>query len=214
MFGKNDRLVYLPQIAQSQDLMSTVQDMNPDYGVELLALYQDGTHDQMSSDQMLQVYNRLRSISSMAGIRYFSTTRKKMRTLLEESYVVTAPRGGERIPDPIVSQIPARSTIAVVQRDTTFGKNTYSIEYTTHPGQIMTATTNVTTMRYLALPFIRPGGFSIHIVCFPRQDRILFYGLISVRTTFFLNIPSVRKSFYNRIKAMYTWFASAMAEQH
>ncbi|RLW68387.1 MAG: hypothetical protein B6D68_03760, partial [spirochete symbiont of Stewartia floridana] len=55
----------------------------------------------LDEDRNIKLYNMLRSVSTLTGLHYYSASRKKMRLLFEESWVI--PNGSspkEILPDP------------------------------------------------------------------------------------------------------------------
>lgn len=197
----------IPQIAERADMVARVQQIGLTTGVELLRLY-EGTEDFSTPEAHLRIYNILRSISSMAGMEYYSASRKKMRTLFAQSYVVDDPGSQTRAADPVAQSIPAESSLVIFQEDLTFGENLYRSQFRYGGGYFVVQTRNLTVMRYLLMPMVQPGNsFSILIVV-PDGNRILFYGATGAHTLRFFGLErSKEDSSYNRLQALYGWFA-------
>jgi hypothetical protein len=72
---------------------------------------------------------------------------------------------------------------------------------------------NLTSMRYLFFRMAKPGDCLTLMLLIPVGDRILFYGVVGAHTGRLLGLErSKEDSFYNRLKAMYGWFAKSMEE--
>jgi hypothetical protein len=202
----------VPALPQRSELVATVQQAGLTTGVELLRLY-EGKQDFSTPEAHLGIYNILRSISTMKGIQYYSVTRKKMRTLFAESYVVDNPQAQVPEADPVAESIPAESTLFVFQEDLTFGKILYQSRFRYEDGSFSVQTRNLTTMRYLLLPVVQPGRSLSILVVVPEGNRILFYGATGAHTLQFFGLERSREdSSYNRLQALYGWFTRRLEE--
>ena len=164
------------------------------------------------NEQMLAIYNTLRSISSLKGIEYYSASRKRMRTLFKDAYVIAGPDTGDPLPDPLEDTIPEENSIYIFQQDLTFGKNVSQAVYRYSGRDISLSLTNLSVMRYALLPFVREQKMQTHLLILPAENWIFFYGFIGVETISFLGIEKKKSdSFYNRLKALYTWFSENLS---
>jgi hypothetical protein len=180
-------------------------------GTEVLSVYTDRSVDFDSPGSRLQIYNILRSMSTMKGIQYYSASRERMRTLFAESYVVDGPAAENRLPDPVVQEIPAYSRLYAYQEDLTFGENIYSTEFHYSGDYFLLDTTNLTTMHYYFFPMVRPENSITLILLIPAGEQLLFYGATGAHTLRLLGLARSREdSFYNRLKAIYGWFSERM----
>lgn len=148
----------------------------------------------------------LRSISKLQGLEYYSTSRKKMRILYEESYVVDNEKSQKKIVDPITGNADRLSLIAI-QKDLTFGKNVYNYLYRQDKNTVAFYSKNTSTINYSFLKVIDPGKLHVSLVVHDLGDYLLIYGL--TRATF-IAIPGLEEkltaSFSTRIDALYNWF--------
>jgi hypothetical protein len=163
----------------------------------------------------LELYNILRSVSTMEGIKYYSASREKMRTFYHESYAVAGPDGDERIPDPLVSRIPREDRIHVYQKDSSFGKNIQQLDYTYAAGNVLIRMENLTTMFYNGfIPLVADGNLLTYLVVEPREEAIVFYGHLAVKVGALFGMEDrARNSFHNRIKALYDWFTQRVEQE-
>jgi hypothetical protein len=202
----------VPAIAERAEVIAAVRQTGLTTGVELLRLY-EGETDFSTPEAHLRIYNILRSISSMKGLEYYSASRKKMRTLFGQSYVVDGPQSRIPRPDPVAESIPADSTLYVVQEDLTFGENLYTSRVRYGGSYFLVENRNLTTLRYLLMPMVQPGDSLSLLVLVPEGNRILFYGITAARTLRLFGLERSREdSSYNRLQALYGWFTRRLEQ--
>ena len=194
--------------AQEEGFQSTV-------GVEGLFYYPVSDNSQFfkgtPSQQYLAIYNILRSISSMKGIEYYSASRQRWRTFYLDSYVIPSADAEQPLPDPLVASIPQESLLYIFQHDSSFGRNRYRAHYRYNDNSFLVSIHNLTTMRYLIFPMVRPSNMRILISILPTEEGLLYYGLCMVDVPNLFGFEErVSNSFSNRVRALYRWFASQM----
>jgi hypothetical protein len=198
----------IPQVTARKEIEARIREMEFTVGTEVLSVYRNTGVDFDTPEARLEIYNILRSMSTMKGIEYYSASRERMRTLFAESYVVAGPEGGKRLPDPVVLEIPAYSRLYAFQEDLTFGENINATEFHYSGDTFLLTSTNLTTMNYFFLPMVKPGNSVTMILLIPEGEEILFYGAVGAHTMRLLGLARSREdSFYNRLKAIYGWFA-------
>jgi hypothetical protein len=168
-----------------------------------------------SEASLLKLYNLLRSVSSMKGIEYYSASRRRKRTLFAESYAIDDPVKRQRLPDPLVDEIPPSATIYIFQEDLTFGKNVYRSDYhyDVEEGALALRNENLTPMRYLLMTMVQPAQSLTWIVLIPYEGNLLFYGLACARTASLFGLEKSKEdSFYNRLKAIYGWYTAEVGK--
>ncbi|HUX13040.1 MAG TPA: DUF6675 family protein [Spirochaetia bacterium] len=202
-----------PPFAGKDAMLKELNKTEATVGIELLfqAPIPKGYRDR--KDFWLETYNIMRSISTLKGIKYYSADRNIMRTFYYDAYAVPSPEQEKtRLPDPVVSTIPASSHIFTYHKDSSFGNYVMSIDYTAgpdpqNPQYARMAMSNATTMYYSIIPIERPYKLQIDLVVVPVGDTMLFYGNFVANTlTLFGLRDSVDVSFTNRVKALYAWF--------
>jgi hypothetical protein len=211
--SETNPLQLIPDVSQRPEIMEQINELEPSVGTEVLRLYRNEAIDFDAESSKLKIYNILRSISTMEGIEYYSASRKRMRTLFARSYVVDGPDGKERIPDPLVQEIPAYTRLYVLQEDLTFGENLYRWEYRYSGKYFLVTNRNTTTMRYFFLPMVKPERSVTYILLIPAGREILFYGFTGAHTMSLFGLERTREdSFYNRLKAIYGWFTDRVED--
>jgi hypothetical protein len=206
-FNREVELRLAPRLPVVDDVTQSLKDLEPRIGVEVL--FYIPTERTPSEAFTRDLYNALRSVSTMEGIEYYSASRNRMRIFYIESYAVAGPEDRTAVPDPLVHTVPTRDTVHVFQRDSSFGRNTYSVEYYADRHSITMTARNLTTMFYSIVPMVGPENFETHIIVIPSDEGVFFYGVSGVSVITTLGFENkARASFYNRIKAMHRWFTT------
>ncbi len=204
-----------PDTEFTDTLAEEIAALDPRLGIEARFYLPVPSEVVEQPDFELELYNILRSVSTMEGIEYYSASRERMRTFYHESYAVAGPDGDERISDPLVSRIPREDRVYVFQKDSSFGKNVQQLDYNYAEGNFLIRMENLTTMFYNGLiPLVADGNLLTYLVVEPREEGIVFYGHLAVKVGALFGMEDrARNSFYNRIKALYDWFTQRMEEE-
>ena len=215
--GFLNRFFFSPEDAWPELLPDTFADGNitdqvvandPTMGVESLYLlpYPEGEGFAGAWEKSAKI---LFQVSTMEGIEYYSASRKRMRTLFTDSYFIEEQESRKRVPDPLFSTIPESFEQPLLQKDLTFGSNIYDTRFETDGKVLHFSMINQTRMSYKFIPMVGPGGLIIHLLVYPIEEGILFYGVCSVDSISFFGIERTKKdSFYYRIEALQRWFRS------
>lgn len=205
---KFEGLRLLPKHALADEVIKNLQDRQNDTVVEVL------TRIPVSSKKaQLELYNVLRSVSSMQGIEYYSVTYGRMRELFSESYVITDAKARTPVTDPLLSSVPLNDELLIMQKDTTFGENLYRAKYMTSDSDeaILLNIVNETTLRFNFLPIFEPSKLFTSMLIIPTSDSILFYGVITAKVP---PIPFIKSRFQesliNRLMALRSWFEASL----
>ncbi|MEX2445436.1 MAG: DUF6675 family protein [Alkalispirochaeta sp.] len=201
-----------PQSPFSAEIRDGLQALNPRIGIEI-SLAIPVTEEAFTETGRLQIYNILRSVSTMEGLEYYSASDEEMQVFYHESYAVDGPEGETPIPDPVVDTIPRDSELWAFQRDGSFGRNVQHLRYTARDDSFLVSIQNETTMVYTIVPLVRPGNLRTFLVVRPAPDRgeLTFYGNLAVRVPAMFGMQDrARDSFYNRIVALHDWFTDEL----
>ncbi|MEE8441801.1 MAG: DUF6675 family protein [Spirochaetia bacterium] len=179
--------------------------LDPRLGVELIVLLRTPGIAAIPQERMFTV---LQSISTMAGIEYYSASRGYMRTLFYESYIVDDPDHHNRLPDPVRQVAPEHDRLYIYQRDSSFGKNILQLDYRTDGDAILLTMRNLTRMVYRGIvPAVGPERLLLHLIVIPVGDYLLFYGSSAADPVSLLGMEErARTSFHNRIIALRSWY--------
>jgi hypothetical protein len=98
------------------------------------------------------------AVSGLAGMRYWSTTRKSWHTLIPNAYAVSGPTGDQRRKDFSPDEMAEGATLYFHQEDNVSGKAIYQMRILkASADRLVFSTENITTMRYLLIPLFQPG---------------------------------------------------------
>jgi hypothetical protein len=204
----------VPQIPRRAEIIEDVRKLDPSVGVELLEIYPGRGYPLDTPEALLELYNLMHAVSRMKGLEYYSASRKRMRTLFQQSYTIAEPSSRTPVPDPtFTGEIPPVDRTYLFQEDLTFGGNVYSADYFCDGQVLALRTLNLTPMHYLGIPIVHERESLTWICLIPFGDRILFYGLACARPVRFFGLErsSAREeSFYNRLKAIYRWYTESL----
>jgi hypothetical protein len=101
---------------------------------------------------------RIEAISSLKGMRYWSTTHKKWETLVVDAYASTGPPDDRRRKDFSPDEIAEGKSVYFQQADNISGKATYRMRIlSASADRLVFDTENVSTMRYLLIPLFHKG---------------------------------------------------------
>ncbi|HDQ14455.1 MAG TPA: hypothetical protein ENN41_06545 [Sediminispirochaeta sp.] len=211
-FTSDEKPSHVPGVQLSVDLLQAANRV--DYTVAVESLYLIRWEDinpqftRLTRDNfMLEIYNILRSVSSLEGIEYYSASQERMRTFFEECWAINNPEERKRIPDPLVSSIPPLDAVYIHQKDLTFGKNRSRVEYQSAENHFRMGIVNITTMTYMLFPIVGKENMSMQFLVIPTDEGIVFYGLNTVKV---LDLPifykKMESSFSNRMSALFSWF--------
>ena len=182
--------------------------------------YPDSFAGMTLEERMLDVFNRMRAISTQEGITYISHRRGEVpHTLIRDSYYIADERGKRALPDPVAAELPAHSVEYVYQRDTSFGGNVYRHTYTIRDREIFLEVDNISTMRVmLILPVVRPEELNISMAAYFLDGGILLYALVTIAERepvarflgFEVHLPS---AFRRRVTSLQEWFSDQLYQQ-
>jgi hypothetical protein len=207
-YREEARLTLAPEEFGWQEARRRIVEFEPKLGVEALFLMPYPPGLRWSSNPELEIYNTLRSVSTMEGIEYYSASRERMRIFYIDSYAVEGPDSRSRRPDPLVASVPREDTIYVYQRDSSFGRNVHRITYRYVDDAYQLRMTNMTPMLYGILPLVAEENLDVYLTIIPVEEGIVFYGNSAVRVLGLFGMEDrARNSFYNRIKALFDWFS-------
>ena len=148
----------------------------------------------------------IHSVSKLEGLQYYSSSRKKMRTLYEASYIIEDPKTEQRIADPVDNPA-ADFSVYVLQKDLTFGKNIYRCRFCSDADSAGFISTNVDALKYSIFKAMEPENLEASIAVIDLGEYLLVYMLTQATFT----APSVfrervQNSFRTRGEAIYKWF--------
>ncbi|MDR1362470.1 MAG: hypothetical protein LBJ35_00255 [Spirochaetaceae bacterium] len=198
-------------------------ELNPSLLAESLYLYKKpdsftggenaGENGGWQKSEKTAVLNTLVSISSLAGIQYYSASRKKQRVFYAESSVIDNPLEKNPQADPVFTDdAPPGFTLYARQKDLSFGDNVYRYDYTVHDSAIIFTQTNCTPLRYGIIPAAAKENLRVVVAVIDADEYFLIYAASLAKVP---SLPVINKkagaSFAARSEALIKWLAQSFA---
>lgn len=146
-----------------------------------------------------------RSISSMEGMTYYSTTRKKEVVLYEKAYMTDGPEGN-KIPDQTTGDGNGQISYCL-QDDNSFGECRYKLSYFQEGNQMLAVFENTSIIGLGPFKAIYPGLLKINILVIDCGEDILLYLCCDLDSVKYPGIKAqITDSMTSRMDAVYRWF--------
>ena len=123
---------------------------------------------------------RVGAISERAGIRYWSTTRKRWQTLVINAYALSEAVANRRRKDFSPDEMAEGRSLYFQQEDNLSGKAIYRMRIrSASPDRLVFDTENISTICYLLMPLFSPGDMqSIYFFERESQDVWCYYSIV------------------------------------
>jgi hypothetical protein len=188
-----------------------IRDLDPGFFVETLRIYRkpasNSAGPRWTAGERTGLYNQLLALSTLAGLEYYSASRKKMRVFYESSTVVSGPDGKTSRPDPVYANPPAELTIYARQKDLSFGDNVYRYDYYARSDSLIFVQENITSMSYGIIPAVGKNKLRSVVVVCDAGGCLLIYAASMAKAA---SVPGlsdrISASFTNRAEAVLDWF--------
>ncbi|MDR3170830.1 MAG: hypothetical protein LBU17_04285 [Treponema sp.] len=209
---KASQPLLIPRQGAIQALVdAALQDLDAVILVESLSLYKKpaaSASPRWSETERTALFNSALALSTLAGIQYYSSSRKTMRTFYETSTVIDGPDTKRPQVDPIYPRPPAELVLYARQKDLTFGDTIYQYEYHALSDALIFVQQNLTAMTIGIIPAIGKHKLRSVIAVFDAEDQLLIYVASLAQAA---SIPGMKerigKSFSTRTDAILKWFA-------
>jgi len=199
-------------------IIEAFAELKPNLIVETLYVYtkpKTANGAAWTKSEQLNLYNEIRSLSTLVGIEYYSASRKRMRTFYETSFVIADESGIKPIPDPVVMIIPEKDSLFAFQKDLTFGENKYRYDFRASSDCMGFIQENLTTMSYGFIPLLGAGRLRTVVDIVDLGSELLVYAVSGAQATLLPGIDGkVRDSFSNRADAIFGWFSKRADEAY
>ena len=154
------------------------------------------------------LYNICLSISSLAGIEYFSASRNRMRVFYETSSIIDGPETKRPLADPLYGDPPAELQIYARQKDLTFGDNIYRYTYYANPDSLMFVQENLSSLTVGPITVVGKSRLRSVVAVLDAGDSLLVYVASMARAASFPGMAGrAGRSFSNRAGAILAWFS-------
>jgi hypothetical protein len=208
---KEPRPVLIPRYPELRRLVDEIMaSLEPGLFVESLYRYEKpaGAAGGWTDGERTLLYNEALALSSLAGIQYYSASRKKMRTFYEYSRVIDGPDTRAPLPDPVFAAVPRELQIYARQKDLTFGDNIYRYDYAAFGDSFIFIQQNLSVMYAGLIPAVGKNRLRSVVAVIDAGDSLLFYAASMAKT---VSLPGlgdrIGNSFTNRAEAILKWFS-------
>jgi hypothetical protein len=198
-----------PRNAHIQRLTAgIIAELEPSILTESLHIYKKPSARPWNEAEKTALYNNILALSTLAGIQYYSASRKAMRTFYEISEVIDAPSSKKPVNDPSYATPPASLTVYARQKDLTFGDNVYQYDYFVYDDALALIQQNLTTMTAGIVPAVGKNKLRSTVAVVDAGEYILIYAASFAKT---VSLPGMKdrigSSFSNRADAVLGWFS-------
>jgi hypothetical protein len=158
---------------------------------------------------------RLGAISELTGVRYWSTTHKRWRTLVVDAYALTASSPGQRRRDFMPDEMKEGNVLYFEQVDNLAGNAIYRMHIAkASVDRLVIDVENVSTVRYHFLPILHSGEMqSIYFLDRESDDVWRYYGIVRTGKTANRLIAGNESSAVNRAAAFYRYLVGIPTDQ-
>jgi hypothetical protein len=158
---------------------------------------------------------RIGAISDTAGIRYWSTTQKRWRTLILRAHALQTASEDRPRSDFALAEIAGGQSLFFAQEDNTFGRVTYRLRIRSASAHhISYEVENASTIRYLLAALLQPGDLqSIFFLDSDSADVWRYYAINRARGRMGLLLKGRQASAVNRAIALYRHMVGIPTDQ-
>jgi hypothetical protein len=208
--AKNFSAALLPRDQYLQNMINRIiEELSPSFLVETLAVYRKPSAEAWTAEERAGIFNQSLALSTLAGLQYYSISRRRMHTFYETSTAVSGPDGKTPLPDPRYENPPDELTVYARQKDMSFGDNIYRYNYYARPDSLIFVQENLTDMKYGIITAIGKNKLRSVITIYDAEEFLLIYMVSLAKAS---SIPGMNDriggSFANRAEAIVNWFSA------
>ena len=122
--GDGGSLLLVPELKEADSIKSFFNTNKPDYAVEMLYQFPS-----TGSVLWRDLYFKLRGISRLEEITYFSERANKYRKMFESAYLIESSRSKKQVPDFTEDTEFSDDSVYAYMEEVVLGKGTYKINY-------------------------------------------------------------------------------------
>ncbi|MDR2796125.1 MAG: hypothetical protein LBB47_05380 [Spirochaetaceae bacterium] len=159
------------------------------------------------------VLNILVSVSTLAGIQYYSRSRGAMRTFYEKSAVIKDPRQKVIQDDPVFSpdELPSGLTLYARQKDLSMGDNVYRYDYFISDDALIFTQKNCNAISYGIVPLAAKEKLCTISAVIDAGEYFLIYAASMTKAPQFSGLKKkAGDSFGSRAEALIKWLTQRM----
>lgn len=209
-FTKSNPLLLPNQIGVENLIQSIQNSLDPKIIVESLFLYKkppEANQGTWTEAERTAIYNHSLALSSLSGIEYYSSSRKKMRVFYETSVIIDNTESRTPQSDPVFFVPPKEFTLIARQKDLTFGDNMYKYTYQANEDFLFFVQENLTVMNAGIIHVAGKNKLRSAVAVIDAGEYFLIY-VASMADAVMIPILSQRvgNSFSTRAEAILNWF--------
>jgi hypothetical protein len=183
--------------------------LEPGILVEGLFLYEKppgAARPSWSGAERRDLFNGALALSSLAGIQYYSASRKTMRTFYESSSVIDGPDTKRPLPDPAYEEPPPKTLLYARQKDLTFGDNLYRYDYYAGTDSLIFVQENLSAMTAGIIPAVGKNKLRSLLAVIDAGDCLLIYAASMAKAAAIPGMGQrIGNSFSTRAEALVDW---------
>jgi hypothetical protein len=204
------QIAYVPDHPLAERISDSVGRVRPNVISEQIVL----VPTRVTPDELLTLFNSLRRISDLSYLQYRNERKDTTSDLFHDSFAVDNADSRQRIDDPVVSQMPSRDEIQVLQGLPPFGSVLSSYSYISEGSSFLFFGTNEDTLNYRGVPVVQAGNMITTILVIAGEDYLLMYGIGAVRAfkMFGLLDDRIEAAFSGRTEGLFNWYRDTYLE--
>lgn len=166
----------------------------------------------VQDDLSLRMVRAFTAFSTMKGLQVYSASLGKMETFIYDSCRIGSLEKKDPLPDPVFGSAPGHAEFLIYQKEEQTGAVYSAMSFDARDGYCMVRLNNLTALRYLFFTLVAPRDLTTLFIMVPTSDKVVLYGVTVARTPQFLGIERTKQSsFFNRMKALASWFSANLA---
>ena len=196
----------LPDHRATDEIQALIDEVQPSIAFERLVFVAGPLRD----DALVLIYNALRSVDELAGLRYYNAGRQRENTLFNSSFPVHRDDITQAITVSRIDALPHRSVLWVMQDTPPFGEIVSTYRYRAADGVVFMSAANQDPLVFRGVRVVQQNGMLTLILVIRVQEGMLMYGFGGARAflAFGLLKHRIEPAFEGRARAMFDWFAT------
>ena len=200
------QVALIPNHREADAIQTLIDEVRPSIAFERLVFVAGPLQD----DALVLIYNALRDVSDLAGLRYYNAGRQRESTLFHSSFPVHQDDITQPISVSRIDALPHRSVLWVMQDTPPFGEIVSTYRYRAENSTVLMSVTNQDPLVFRGVRVVRQNNMMTLILVIRVQEGMLMYGLGGARAflAFGLLKHRIEPAFAGRAQAMFDWFAT------
>lgn len=196
----------IPDHGAADEIQALIEEVRPSIAFERLVFVVGPLRD----DALVLIYNALRSVDELAGLRYYNAGRQTDNTLFHSSFPVSQDDITQPISVSRIDALPHRSVLWVMQDTPPFGEIVSTYRYRAADGVVFMLAANQDPLVFRGVSVVQRGNMMTIILVIRVQEGMLMYGFGGARAflAFGLLKHRIEPAFEGRARAMFDWFAT------